>query len=162
MSNTSGLEKFWRWKKGLSAFLPLFLLLLDLLSLPFLLCCRLVRLPLQVCRGYFLRGSKVRWKRQNDQLREFLVHIWNMCHLIPRSTSNTSHVICYNILLPQDHVLAPPVLDHTQVLQRWHYVIRLDTCRCSFITSYPFQNDLWSRNSPISSLMAFTLISFSG
>ena len=37
-------------------------------------------------------------------------------YLIPRSTSDTFHVICNDVLLPQDDVLPPPVLDHPQVL----------------------------------------------
>ena len=37
-------------------------------------------------------------------------------YLIPGSTSDTFHVICNDVLLPQDDVLPPPILYHTQIL----------------------------------------------
>ena len=94
------------------------------LSSCFFLICSACRFSFAVgSYGFHFRwAGEISWETricaQDDSFiwKALISNLTANYYLIPGSTSDTFHVICNDVLLPQDDVLPPPILYHTQIL----------------------------------------------
>ena len=105
------------------------------LSSCFFLICSACRFSFAVgSYGFHFRwAGEISWRicAQDDSFiwKALISNLTVINYLIPGSASDTFHVICNDVLLPQDDVLPSPIFDHPQVLQGGDNVVRLDPCK---------------------------------